>query len=421
MTLVIGYFKKHYLIPTHESALAMVYEYAQSYGGINPGELLSSLSVWLEHAYTVELSDAPFITERIVQFGQHQAIKAAIGMGLDMLESHDDNLNKLRQIFDDALRVGSTRNMGTNFMAIAEMLPQLMLEDPVYGSKKKVPTGLIALDQTLFGGMGAGEVVVIAGPPGRGKSTLMINMAKKAANHFKLINSGKSVIYITLEGGLKELDIAVKFGASLTGIPINDIAAGVPIYYEKIQQQMNFLGPKSIMIKYFSPGTVGTEDLRWYVANAMSLEGIVPGLIVIDYADKLKGMELDSYKGAGQIYDSFTSIGDKFECPIVTGSQINRSWAEEEVIDGRGLADSWLKLANADIVITMCQTRDEHAAGIVRLYMAKVRKGEDSGTIYCHWNGASACIWEMTQSETIEYQQNRPVPKPSGPWKKDRH
>ena len=406
-SLVLDYFSKHYIVPSHEAIVATVHEYARQYGGDKSSELLGLLGSWLDHVYTVDLSDSAFITEKVVEFGQRQAIKVAIGEGLDMLEKRDKDLGKLRQIFDDALRVGSSRDMGTDFGKVALNLPQMMMNDPVYGIKNKVPTGFYALDKNLMGGIGAGEVMVVAGPPGRGKSTVMVNIGKRAAQHFRSVNSNKSVIYVTLEGGMKELDIAAKFGACLTGVQINDIASGNPVYQSKVVDVLQGLGPNSIRIKYFSPGSVGAEDLRWFFANLMSMESIDPGLIIIDYADKLKGMEDSRYLEAGRIYDQFTGIGDKFKCPIITGSQINREWSGEETIDMRGLAESWLKGANADVIVTLNQTKEEHAAQVMRLFLAKVRKGADHGIIYCHWVTANALCWELSQQEVNDLKSKK--------------
>lgn len=55
------------------------------------------------------------------------------------------------------------------------------------------PTGVGELDRVLGGGMVGGAVVLLAGEPGIGKSTLLLDVASRAASH------GRTVLYVTGE------------------------------------------------------------------------------------------------------------------------------------------------------------------------------------------------------------------------------
>lgn len=407
--LIIEYFKKHYNVPTRDAVITMVHDYARDYGGANPGEVLSGLLAWVDTIYAFDLTDSEFVTDHVVQFGQRQAFKAAIGKGLDMLEKREEDLSRFREVFDEALRVGTVKDLGMDFASVALALPELFANDPIYGLRQKVPTGLEVLDQRLFGGVGTGEVCIVAGTPGRGKTTLLVNMAKHAAQWFRATEQCKTVIYFTLEGGMKEPDILLKLAGSMTGVPMNAILSGSPYYTERMQSQLERLWVKGALhVKYFAPGTVAVEDLRWYVANLVSRDGVEPGAIFVDYGDKLKDMRDDRYSDAGTIIDRFTTIGDKFHCPVFNGSQINRDHSMEWTVGGEGLAESWLKYANADVVLTLNQTPDEYSEGVMRVFMAKVRKGQGMGTIYCHWSGDSALMYSMTKEETEEQKKRHP-------------
>jgi replicative DNA helicase len=404
--LISQYYSEHFIIPTHEAINAQVYEHGKKYGGQRVDDLIKRLLYWVDSSYIADLSDSQYITDKMVAFGQQAAIKKALDDSITIVEKGDPNdIGKLRQIFDDALRVGSTRDTGTFFGEVAPNLSEIMLNDPVYGIKNKVPTGFSLIDTALMGGLGVGEVMVIAGRTSIGKSTIMVNIAKHAAYHFKSINSTKSVIYFTLEGGMKELDIHIKLAASMTGVSINEILSGKPEYKEKIQEHLRYIGNRSIKVKYFPPSTIDTEQLRWNIANMISIDGIEPGLIIVDYADKFKGMDENMYLQAGKIYDSLTAMGDRFKCPFITGSQINKEWSHQDISDVRGLDKSYLKSANADVVITLNQTEEEFKAGLMRLFLAKVRKGESHGIVYCHYSGPYSCVWQCSTSEIQQLEE----------------
>src|SRR5258708_40341599 len=74
------------------------------------------------------------------------------------------------------------------------------------------PTGLEGLDQVLGGGLVAGSVILLAGDPGIGKSTVLLQVAKHVASRDK-------VLYITGEESASQ----VRLRASRLGVSSADI------------------------------------------------------------------------------------------------------------------------------------------------------------------------------------------------------
>lgn len=67
----------------------------------------------------------------------------------------------------------------------------------------RTPTGVPELDRLLGGGVVAGQVILLAGPPGIGKSTLMLQAAARLARNLK-------VLYISGEESLKQVSARAK-------------------------------------------------------------------------------------------------------------------------------------------------------------------------------------------------------------------
>src|SRR5688572_33120770 len=65
--------------------------------------------------------------------------------------------------------------------------------DGVAGDDERLPTGLDGIDRVLGGGLVTGSVVLVAGEPGIGKSTLLLQMA---AN---LTGGGRTCLYASGE------------------------------------------------------------------------------------------------------------------------------------------------------------------------------------------------------------------------------
>jgi len=68
---------------------------------------------------------------------------------------------------------------------------------------KRISTGIFEFDRVLGGGIVLGEVVLIAGEPGIGKSTLILQIA----NTIALTNSSKKILYISGEESLQQIKI----------------------------------------------------------------------------------------------------------------------------------------------------------------------------------------------------------------------
>ncbi|MEA2529068.1 MAG: circadian clock protein KaiC [Thermomicrobiales bacterium] len=65
-------------------------------------------------------------------------------------------------------------------------------ERPEPAALKRVPTGVAGLDEVLRGGWVAGDLYLVAGPPGTGKTTLGNQLA------FAHAARGETAIFVTL-------------------------------------------------------------------------------------------------------------------------------------------------------------------------------------------------------------------------------
>jgi DNA repair protein RadA/Sms len=72
------------------------------------------------------------------------------------------------------------------------------LDNVKVASEARTPSAIGELDRLLGGGLVAGQVVLLAGPPGIGKSTLMMQAASALAH-------GRKVLYISGEESLKQV------------------------------------------------------------------------------------------------------------------------------------------------------------------------------------------------------------------------
>lgn len=397
--LILVHFAQYKDRPSLESLETSINVYADRYHGVRAEESKLKLLSAFYKCNQANLNDRKAIQDRVLQFGQRQAIKSAVNEIINLID-RDEDFPKARGILDNALKVGVTREPGLDLYETIAQLDELVKDNPLFSPKFKIPTFLPTLNRYLGGGIGVGELGVIAAPPGRGKSTALVNLGIGACFQFTARGARKTVVHISNE--LKEQDLVLKYTSCLTGVEMNEIIHGDTLYKDIMARRVVVL-PKSIRIKYFSPSSIDVADIRGYLSFLEAQEGIEPGLLIIDYADRLeKDAKVEGdYTRMGMIYDALIQLGDDYKIPVWTASQVRRENFKERTVGLDGLSDSWLKNANADIVMTLNQDANEAKMNektkteIIRFYMAKVRRGQDLGEIRCQINKFNATIKEQ--------------------------
>jgi len=91
----------------------------------------------------------------------------------------------------------------------------------------RYPTGLGGLDDVLFGGLGVGEVLTIAGPPGIGVSRLSMQAAVGAARTARVLFVNGHMPTRRLLAGLR--DLGERSGPSSDALARVEVASWVPL------------------------------------------------------------------------------------------------------------------------------------------------------------------------------------------------
>src|SRR5271156_5207491 len=106
------------------------------------------------------------------------------------------NWNSLvEEVFEDDLakkgfasRLSASPENAISLPASAKTIPLDQIDGTSVESKQfRLETGSPGLDEVLGGGLVPGSVVLLAGDPGIGKSTLLLQLAKSAAKQYKVL------------------------------------------------------------------------------------------------------------------------------------------------------------------------------------------------------------------------------------------
>jgi len=310
--------------------------------------------------HTRELTDVGYIKETSLDFCRKQNLKEAMLTSVGLLQNC--SFDEISKTINDALKLGSENNFGYDYMADFEERFTPRFRNPV-------TTGWKDLDGITGGGLGKSELGVVIAPTGAGKSMVLVHLGSEA------LKEGKTVVHYTLE--LQDTVIATRYDSCITGYPLSDIINFKEEVYEEIKDIDG-----SLIVKEYPTKSASTNTIRAHLSRLVK-RGITPGLVIVDYADLLKPVQVRKEKREelGSIYEELRALSTEFQCPIWTASQTNRSGLSAEVITMEQISEAFNKCFVADFIISVSRTIEDKQNNQGKIFIAKNRNGPD-GMVY---------------------------------------
>ena len=120
--------------------------------------------------------------------------------------------------------------------------------------------------------------------------------------------------------------------------------------------------------------------------------GKKPDLIIVDYADLLRGHGKEIRLELGNIYEDLRGMAGEYEIPVWTASQANRSALEDDIIGAEKIAESYSKIMTADFVLSLSRKIEDKLANTGRWHVIKNRFGPDGITFPSKMNASNGQI-----------------------------
>jgi len=134
-----------------------------------------------------------------------------------------------------------------------------------------------------------------------------------------------------------------------------------------------------LLIKYFPTKSASVQTLSAHL-KTIELQQIKPDLVIVDYADILRGIGTEKRHILENIYEDLRGLAGEYDLPIWTASQANRSSLEEDIIDASKVAEAYSKVMIADFVISVSRKVADKIANTGRFHVIKNRFGIDGVT-----------------------------------------
>jgi len=311
--------------------------------------------------------DKKFIVEETVKFCKQQAMKRAILESVNLLDKED--YDRISQIVQRALMVGQTRDIG--HMYVKNVLGRTTAR------RHPIPTGFPMLDEEyIAGGLSSGELGLIMGGTGVGKSFMLAHLAYAC-----FMNGGTPLIY-SFE--LQEIPFGMRLDSKITGIPLTKLMLDADGKYRKqveakVQEiSSRFVHKPEIIIKEFPTMGSSIADLKNHLAQLRAM-GINPSMIIVDYADLIKPtrkygeyrFEIDS------IIKELRGWAGEESLPLWSATQTNRDGLDVSIVALKTISEALAKAFTADLVISIGRSPRLRELGMACYFLAKSRMGED--------------------------------------------
>jgi replicative DNA helicase len=332
----------------------------------------------------IESDDLDFIKENVLQFCKNQEIKRAILESVNLLEN--GNYDDIKVRIDGAMKAGQNTDIGHEY--------KVNVKDRYEGtSRNPISCGWGVIDEITDGGFAAGELIIFAAPPGIGKSWNLVSVGMAAAK------MGKTVVHYTLE--LNEGYVAQRYDSVLTGIPVQNLKYNLGEVEKAVK---NLKG--EIIVKYWPTKSASVNSIRASL-DKIILQGKKPDIIIVDYADLLKGnSRKERHEELEEIVETLRGVAGEYGCPLYTASQINRGSADEKIIQATGIAGSFSKIMTADFVVSLSRKIEDKLSGTGRYHVIKNRFGPDGMTFPSKANLSNGRI-QIFNDNSVDGQQTQ--------------
>jgi len=359
-----AYFKKYKDIPDRDILLELVKQVAR-----NEREL-KILNQVVEKVYLTKLSHGQrtFVKDQLRGFIRHQAYKIKLTESIEYLKRK--KYGAINRAIRQAAEVSvDSENTGMNYFKDVE----LRLMDMSHESETRIPTMLHKLDIVLRGGLGPGELGIVLGASGIGKSIALTNI------EFAAIVSGKTVFDYSFE--MSELEKGRRMDSRLTGIPVEEITNDAEALQKKLKYVMKLRG--QYFIKQFPTKRATVHDIRAHIDLMEQVHGVRPDMVCVDYGMLVQpSQKFEERRFEIQsVHEELRGLAVELKVPVWSPAQTNKKAVNKAVVRKDDIGECWGIIETADVVIALCQTPDEEKEDKMRIFLAKNRIHRSSSIV----------------------------------------
>ncbi len=314
------------------------------------------------------------ILRNLVSVSDQIATQALNPAGKETRQILDEAESHIFQIGEQGSRTsGGFQDFHTVLARVVEKVDDLY-QTPNASDVTGVPSGFTDLDQKTAG-MHPGDLIIVAGRPSMGKTSLALNIAEHVA-----ISESLPVAVFSMEMGAEQL--AMRVLCSVGRLDAQRVRTGrlTEDDWNRLTQAMGRMKEARIHIDE-TPG-LNPLELRSR-ARRLSRQYGTLGLIVVDYLQLMSASSSGENRTTeiSEITRSLKGLAKELGCPVLALSQLNRT--VEQRTDKRpvmsDLRESGAIEQDADVILFIYRDEvyrpDTPDKGVAEIIIAKQRNG----------------------------------------------
>jgi replicative DNA helicase len=359
------YFSEYHTTPTIETLSIEVKK-------LENEVLRISIAEALREAYKMsDQSDLEWVEAEFSTFCRNQQVKKAILGSVQLLEMND--FESILQLISKAVNAGEDKTVGLDYNLDIEARYR---ED----DRNCIPFPWPTFNEITQGGYGKGDLVLVFGNPGGGKSWAITAMGAYAAA------LGYSVVHYSLELG--EGYVGKRYDAIFSGIDVDKLH----LHRKEVDEVVGKVKGK-VIIKEYPPKRASFDTIEAHLQQLEHQNEFKPDLIIIDYLDymRTKGRK-ERKEEIDDVYVAAKAFAKEKGIPIVSPSQANRGAAKSDIIEGDNAAGSYEKIMIGDIILSLARKRKDKIEGTGNWHIMKNRYGADGMTFRSRINTSNGYI-----------------------------
>ncbi len=285
----------------------------------------------------------------------------------------DDIVDRAQQAIYDV----TEKRVSEDFAALGDMLQPTLDEIEAVGAAggvmSGVPTGFADLDR-LLNGLHPGQLIIVAGRPGLGKSTASMDFARNAA-----IRHGCASAIFSLE--MSKIEMVMRLLSAEARVPLHTLRSGQlsDDDWTKLARRMGEISEAPIFVD--DTPNMNLMEIRAKARRLKQRHNLK--MLVIDYLQLMSSPKKTESRQqeVSELSRGLKLLAKEIECPVIGVSQLNRG--PEQRTDKRpqlsDLRESGSIEQDADVVILLHRDdyydKESPRAGEADFIVAKHRNG----------------------------------------------
>ncbi|MFI7608720.1 replicative DNA helicase [Micromonospora sp. NPDC049366] len=387
--------REHFYTPLHQVIFDAALKLKANGGDINALELVGTFNgrtldqtrngVYLQEciASVPTAANGAHFARQVLAAAQlrEAAAHAVRAMQLAASTPLDDVARTVELIRESAEKLGQTGSARPSWMTWEDLAKDVLDEVERIGDEAKkgvgpggIPTGFSDLDR-LLNHLQPGQVAVVAGRPGSGKTVLGLNIAQHAA-----MRVGVPAVIFSLE--MSAVECGMRMMSAGSRVPLHAIRQGglTDDDWTKIARYIGDTGEAPLFIDDTPSITMAHADAQMYRLEAM---GIKPKVVVFDYLQLIEvaSPSRSRQEDVASISRAMKLFAKKWGVTVILLAQLNRGPEQrtEKIPVLSDLRESGSVEQDADIVILIYRPdyydKESPRAGEADFIIAKHRGG----------------------------------------------